>query len=188
MVGHEAVEVVFGVSETQLTLCEQFSKKHLSLICASAGHQKPRFTQDHYQEGLQKVWDKANEKAPCVVGVDTWKMCVNGGPACVWPAQVGCSNDTNNEMMFRGGLVSLEDLMEKRQQYSCWLVVCGFPHLDVWALARPAAAHLNILVECVSSPSMVENALLTLHASTYLSGPLSKYRSSFWAAQNLPAP
>lgn len=42
-------------------------------------------------------------------------------------------------------------------------------------------------VECVSSPSMIENALLTLHASTYLSGPLSKYRRSFWAAQNLPA-
>lgn len=34
---------------------------------------------------------------------------------------------------------------------------------------------------------MVENALHTPHASKYLSGPLSKYRWSFCAAQKLPA-
>lgn len=40
-------------------------------------------------------------------------------------------------------------------------------------------ALLHILVECISSPSMVENARHTPHASKYLLGPLSKYRKSF---------
>lgn len=47
-------------------------------------------------------------------------------------------------------------------------------------------ALLHILVECISSPSMVENAPHTPHASKYLLGPLSKYRRSFGAASNLP--